>query len=79
MGRRMELTQITLSDILSTVRDAGVIGLLVIIIVGGHRKWWVWGYLYDQVLKERDEWKTLALRGTELADRMVTITKRRQD
>lgn len=58
----MDLSSITFSQVLVTIRDAGVVGLLVLVIVGGYRKWWAWGFLYDQVVKERDEWKDKYLR-----------------
>lgn len=74
----MDITAITLAQVLSTLRDAGVIGLLVMIILGGYKKWWVWGYLYEEAKKEADEWKEIALKGTELADRMVDISKKRR-
>jgi len=72
----MDLSTITLSQVISTIRDAGAIGILVLILVGGYKKWWVWGHLYEASQRERDEWRDIALRGTELADRIVEITKK---
>jgi hypothetical protein len=64
------------------VRDGGIIGCLVFFIVGGFRQWWVFGYVLtrerlmleqqrDQLFKEREEWKSLALRATATADKAV--------
>jgi len=64
------------------IRDGGIIGCLVFFIVGGFRQWWVFGYVLtrertmleqqrDQFLRERDEWRGLALRATAMADKAV--------
>lgn len=58
---------------LSYLRDGGIIGLLVAILIGGFRRWWVFGWHYDAVCKERDEWKQLALRGTVIAGQAVEL------
>ena len=34
---------------------------------------WVFGWQYNDVVKDRDEWKTAALRGTRIAERVVTL------
>lgn len=44
-------------------------GLLLAIIVAGWRRWWVFGWQYDALAKDRDQWKNLALEGTDLAER----------
>lgn len=52
---------------------AGALVLALLILYGGRKKWWVFGWQYTELLHERDEWKTAALRGTRIAERVVTI------
>lgn len=57
------------------IQSAGFIGITVLIAIGGFRKWWVWGHQYEDMRKERDEWRALALRGTHITERaMVTAS-----
>lgn len=57
-----------LPQIAAVVRDLGITGLLVAILYGGAKRWWVFGWLYEAKTREADEWKTLALRGTHIAE-----------
>lgn len=41
--------------------------LLIIILVGGYQGLWVYGPTYKQMVAERDEWKSLALKGANVA------------
>lgn len=53
----------------------GPVGALVMaltILFGGWRKWWVFGWQYKDVVSEKNEWKKAALRGTKIAERVVT-------
>lgn len=52
---------------------AGALVTLVLILWGGRKKWWVFGWQYQDVVRDRDEWKTAALRGTHIAERVVTL------
>lgn len=58
----------TIEDILALITQGGVVGLLVLIVVGGWRRWYVWSWQYLDVIRQRDEWKDLAMRGTGLAE-----------
>lgn len=49
---------------------------LVLAMVGGWRGWWVFGWQYDDAVKERDEWKDAALRGTRVAERVATVASK---
>jgi hypothetical protein len=53
--------------------------LLFIILVGGSKKqpWWVFGWLFIERTRERDEWKRLALQGTHLAKKAVRIAEKK--
>lgn len=59
--------------LLQYLRDGGIIGLLLLAFVGGFKRWWVFGWHYDAVCRERDEWKQLALRGTVIAGQAVEL------
>lgn len=69
----MGLDAVTIQDIVSLASDAGIIGLLIYVLLGGARKWWVWGWTYEEAIRDRDEWKDLALSGTDLAERAVSL------
>lgn len=64
---------ITLQDILDILNGGGVLATFVIFVVGCLKRWWVFGWAYDQLKEDRDEWKALALSGTYIADKAVTL------
>lgn len=62
---------LTIWDVVSR---GGLPAAMALIIWSGVKQLWVWGWLYrdaisriDQMRLERDEWKSLALRSTHLA------------
>lgn len=68
--------------ILDVVSRLGVASLLVLILVGGWRRWWVFSWVYqdlsermDLMRKERDEWKEIALRSANLASTLDELRK----
>lgn len=72
----------TLSDVLQLIRDGGSTLLLVVSIIGGFKGWYVWRWQYDaqgtaaaallaQKTKECDEWKSVALRGLTVAEKVT--------
>ena len=78
MGDRLKCGELmpdvaTLSELIQT---GGVVSLLLTFIVGGIRRWWVWGWQYDDLRKSHDEWKTIALAGSNLSRRAVEIVER---
>jgi hypothetical protein len=62
----MDITQVV--DAMKLVRDGGSTGLLVTAIVGGAKGWYVWGWQYQALVEERDQWKAIALRGLSVAE-----------
>ena len=62
-------------EVISWIRDGGIIGLLVLIVLGSVRQWWVPGWHYRQTLQERDEWRNLAMRGTEHTEKSLTVAE----
>lgn len=57
----------------------GVTVLVLLIIYGGWKKWWVFGWAYRDKEKEAKEWKAIALRGTHVAERVVRIAEKSND
>lgn len=65
------------------VSQAGVLGFLIVVLYGGYRKWWVFGWIYrdsevrtQKIEKERDDWRDIALHGTNLAEQTVDLFRR---
>lgn len=65
-------------QIIKAVSDAGIIGLLIVFVIGGVRKWWVFGWMYRELEAERDVWKELALKGTKLTGAAIKVAERRR-
>lgn len=42
--------------------------LLIAVVWGGIKRWWVFGWAYEELKQERDEWKMLAKTGTMVAE-----------
>lgn len=63
------------SSIVDLISNAGLVGLLVLIIVGGAKRMWVFGWVYENALAEKDEWKELALSGTTVAEKAVSAAE----
>lgn len=71
------------TDILKYVSQVGVLAYLAITLYGGYKKWWVFGWIYREseeritkLEKERDDWRDLALHGTNLAEQTVDLFRR---
>jgi len=68
-------------DILS---NGGAIGILAFFLVAGFKGWIVWGREFnrevarrEEIEKERNDWRELALRGTNLAESLTQVQERR--
>lgn len=81
------MSEITLAEFLSTASDIGVIGLLLMIIWGGAKAFWVWGWSHRESIadlreqlkeakKERDEWKVIAISATDIGKRVVSVAEK---
>ena len=73
----------TVKEIVELGSNLSVVVGLILVLVGGRLKWWVWGYQYEQlradmreqIAEERaetHEWKALALRNLEVAKVLVS-------
>ncbi len=68
--------------VIEIVPDLGVIGLLVVIIFGGYRGWWVFGWQYKDLLtrheklrEDRDFWQEIAIRATNLTETLAKLKR----
>jgi hypothetical protein len=70
----MSLDLVALAEKLS---GAGLPVLAVLILLGGWKRFWVWGYQLEEMRQERDEWRRMALRGTEFAERAISVVEKK--
>lgn len=57
--------------LLQSVNDLGIVGLLLVIIIGGLRGFWVWGWLYREEQRDKNEWKAIALQALGITEKVV--------
>lgn len=65
-------------DVLTALSDLGTIALLLLVLVAGARGAWVFGWHYEEVVRERDAWREIALSTTNLAEKAVERLERGQ-
>ena len=53
------------------ILDAGLTGLTLLVILLGWRRYWVFGWKYEEVVRERDLWREIALRSLGVAEQVV--------
>lgn len=63
-------------QLIKYVDKAGVVLILILVIIGGFKRWWVWGSFYDAKCRESEEWKSLAL-STHLSNKRLERTAER--
>jgi hypothetical protein len=74
-------------QIVKELAAGGFATFLVAILVAGRYRIWVWGYVLDEVVTEKnklveyerargEEWKQLALTNRELVERSVTVVSK---
>lgn len=71
-------------SIVDIISQGGAVGLLAFFLVAGFKGWIVWGREFqrevgrrEEVEKERNDWRELALRGTNLAESLTQVQERR--
>lgn len=69
----------TTAEILDLITQGGIIGLLVLITVGGWRRWFVWYWTYKELADERDWWRRMALSGGRLAEKATDLASKGDD
>jgi hypothetical protein len=67
----------TFDDMLRILQNGGLLAGAVVILIGGYRKWWVWGHQLDEMRTDRDEWKNLFLRTIRVTETAVTVAKQK--
>jgi hypothetical protein len=55
----------------------GLAGFLLVVLWTGARRWWVFGWVYEDKKKENEEWMRLALAGTHLATKATEALERK--
>jgi hypothetical protein len=64
-------------ELLSALSEVGMVVLLILILIAGARGWWVFGWHYEEVVRERDAWREIALSTTNLAEKAIEKLERR--
>lgn len=57
----------------------GVAGFLLLALLLGHRRVWVWGWLAESIEKDRDFWRDIALRSMGHAEQALDVAQRKTD
>jgi hypothetical protein len=63
-------------SIYNIVQTGGVVAVLLIMIIGGVKKWWVFGWQYRAIEESNIRWMELALRSTNLSESLDDINRR---
>lgn len=66
------------TSVFDWIQSGGIIGLLTFIIIGGGRRWWVFGWQYKECVERANKieqsnemWMQLALRGVNVTEKIV--------
>lgn len=62
-------------QLIRLISDGGLIGLLLVILIGGVKQWWVFGWAYRDKVREVEEWKTIALHGVSAAEQTMSLAE----
>lgn len=70
----MILAELSASDAFNYANKASIIVVLFVILYGGYKKWWVWGWSYKDMCErfermedEKNAWRETALKGKDIA------------
>lgn len=65
------------------VGPGGTLVLLLLILVGGYKGWWVYGPTHNEIVIEKNQWRDATLkslraaeRGVEVGEKLVEHTKK---
>jgi len=64
---------VDLEGLNQVVQTGGVVGLLVTIVWGALKEWWVPGRVHRRTVAEKDFWRTHALENTRLTAKAVDL------
>jgi hypothetical protein len=57
---------LTVPDIWSLIDKGGIVAFLLLLMFGGHRRLWVFGWMYEASQKEVEYWRNIALQALDL-------------
>lgn len=60
-------------NIIDSVNNISIIGLLLFIIYTGFKGMWVFGIAYSEMKKEKEEWKELALKSHFINEKTISM------
>lgn len=63
-----QATQSPGSNWVDILEKGGVLAVLVLIILGGSRRLWVWGWQYREMENDRDFWRDVALKTVDITE-----------
>lgn len=66
-----------LSPLIELISKGGLAIVSILIFYGGYKRMWVWGYQLADMERDRDQWRDLALKGTNLATRAVATLEQK--
>ena len=67
------------ASVLDALSKGGLLAGLLVVLVGGAKQWWVFGWQFEMMRQDRDQWRSLALHGSELASKAVETLAKRAD
>jgi hypothetical protein len=64
-------------ELFQSIRDITAAGMLAFALIGGTKKFrfWVFGWLYDEMVRDRDRWRDIALRSLSATERSAAIAE----
>lgn len=68
----------SITDLWGLVQGGGIAFVLFIALVGVFRGYWVPKHIVDDIIKDRDEWKAIALQNMHVASTAVDELKERR-
>jgi hypothetical protein len=69
---------VSLDAIQRIISNGGVVGLFILFFVAVQKEWFVPGAQYKDLKQDRDDWKEIALTGTNAAERAIGLAERRR-
>jgi hypothetical protein len=68
----------TLVEIWDFIQTGGIAGLLFLALLGVFRGWWIPRHVFEDLERDRDEWKSIALQNMHVASTAVDELKERR-
>jgi len=57
----------------------GALVFALVVLWAGYKKYWVFGWIYSDTVKEKKEWKEAAMRGVVVAEKAVSQSVKQAD